>query len=152
MRELLLGLCVAGLVGTAAHAADGLITLASTHSVVSTMDRLEGAVREKGLTVFARIDHSAGAHGAGLELPPTQLLVFGNPRVGTPLMGCARTVGIDLPQKALVWEDDAGKVWLAYNDPAYLAERHQLAGCEAVLEKVNVVLGSLAAAAAPPTR
>ncbi len=122
-------------------AADGLVTLASAHSVKTTVDRLENTLKKKGLTVFARIDHAAGARKVDKPLPPTELLIFGNPKVGTPLVQCARTMAIDLPQKALVWEDKAGKVWLAYNDPLYLAARHGMPGCDKVLNKVAKVLG-----------
>jgi uncharacterized protein (DUF302 family) len=90
------------------------------------MDSLENLVRNKGLTVFARIDHAAGAAEVGEEMLPTQLLMFGNPAIGTNLMTSQRTVGVDLPIKVLIWEEPDGKVWIAYNDPAYLAERHDI--------------------------
>jgi uncharacterized protein (DUF302 family) len=90
------------------------------------MDRLETAVKAKGMTVFARIDHAAGAKAVGLSLRPTELLIFGNAKGGTPLMQSAQTIGIDLPLKALVWEDASGKTWLSYNDPSWLAKRHGL--------------------------
>ena len=133
-----------------AYAADGVIMIKSPHSVQNTMDRLEKVLNEKGMTVFVRVDHAAGATKAGMELRPTQLLIFGNPKVGTPLMLCEQTVAIDLPQKALVWEDDAGKVWLGYNDPAYLANRHAITGCDEVLAKVSGALGNFAKAATAP--
>jgi uncharacterized protein (DUF302 family) len=105
----------------------GLITIASAHSVAKTIDRLEAEVKSKGMTVFARIDHAAGAQAAGLALRPTELLIFGNAKGGTPLMQARQSIGIDLPLKALAFEDAAGKVWLTYNDPAWLAARHGLA-------------------------
>ena len=108
-------------------AENGLVTIASTHSVKETIDRLEAEVKAKGLTVFARIDHAAGASAAGLPLRPTELLILGNAKGGTPLMQAAQTIGIDLPLKALAWEDATGKVWLSYNDPAWLAGRHGIA-------------------------
>jgi uncharacterized protein (DUF302 family) len=108
-------------------AEDGLTTIASQHSVKATIDRLESAAKAKGLTIFARIDHAAGATSVGLPLRPTELLIFGNARGGTPLMQLAQTVGIDLPLKVLAWEDAAGKTWLSYNEPAWLAERHGVA-------------------------
>jgi len=108
--------------------ADGLIAVPSTFAPKETMDRLEAAVRAKGMMVFARIDHAAGAAEAGLPLRPTELLVFGNAKGGTPLMQENQTIGIDLPLKALVYEDASGKVWLAYNDPRWLAGRHKLGG------------------------
>ena len=118
-------------VGAAAAAAavEGLIMLKSPHSVAVTMDRLEDAVKKRELKVFARIDHAAGAASIGQSLRPTQLLIFGNPQGGTPFMACAQTVRIDLPLKALVWEDAAGQVWLGYKDPPYLAKRHVVADC-----------------------
>jgi uncharacterized protein (DUF302 family) len=107
--------------------ADGLVNVPSGHSVKETVDRLESAAKSKGLTVFARIDHAAGALEAGLALRPTELLIVGNAKAGTPLMQSLQTVGIDLPLKALVWEDSSGKVWLSFNDPVWLAARHGLA-------------------------
>src|SRR5262249_56845935 len=89
-----------------------------------TMDRLEAAVKAKGLTIFARIDHAAGAAEVGLSLRPTAVLIFGNAKAGTPLMQSNQTTGIDLPLKALVWQDESGKTWLSYNDPNWLANRH----------------------------
>ena len=103
---------------------DGLMTLPSTHGPKETMSRLEAAVKAKGMTVFARIDHAAGAAGVGLPLRPTELLIFGNARAGTPLMQSVQTIAIDLPLKALVWQDDAGSTWLSYSDPRWLAKRH----------------------------
>ncbi len=106
---------------------NGLITLPSAHDVTETIDQFEAAAKARGLTIFARIDHAAGAKAAGLELRPTTLLIFGNAKAGTPLMQSRQTIGIDLPLKVLAWEDAAGKVWLSYNDPAWLAARHRLA-------------------------
>jgi uncharacterized protein (DUF302 family) len=91
------------------------------------MNRLEAAVQAKGMTVFARIDHAAGAAAAGLSLKPTELLIFGNAKGGTPLMQANQTIGIDLPLKPLVWEDSLGATWLLYNDPGWFAKRHELA-------------------------
>ncbi len=104
--------------------ADGLSTIPSNHSVKATIDRLETEVKAKGMLVFARVDHGKGAHDIGMELRPTELLIFGHPRGGTPLMQAQQTAGIDLPLKALAWEDAAGKVWLAYDDPERIAARH----------------------------
>jgi uncharacterized protein (DUF302 family) len=103
---------------------NGLMTLPSAHGAKQTMDRLAAEVKAKGLTVFARIDHAAGTKEAGMALRPTELLIFGDARGGTPLMQVNQTIGIDLPLKALVWEDAGGKVWLSYNEPAWLAHRH----------------------------
>jgi len=103
---------------------DGLTTISSKFGPKETMDRLETAVRSKGLTVFARIDHAAGAAAVGMQLRPTEVLIFGNARGGTPLMQANQVTGIDLPLKALVHQDAAGKVWLSYNDPAWIARHH----------------------------
>jgi uncharacterized protein (DUF302 family) len=105
----------------------GLMTVASQHRVKTTLDRLETAAKAKGMLIFARIDHAAGATSVGLLLRPTELLIFGNALGGTPLMQLAQTIGIDLPLKALAWEDAAGKTWLSYNVPAWLAARHGVA-------------------------
>jgi uncharacterized protein (DUF302 family) len=109
-------------------AAQGLVTIQSSYGPKDTMDRLEAEVKAKGMTVFARIDHAAGAAGMGLSLRPTELLIFGNAKGGMPLMQSVQTIGIDLPLKALVWQDASGKTWLSYNDPAWLVERHGLSG------------------------
>jgi uncharacterized protein (DUF302 family) len=129
-------------------AADGLITLRSNNDPKTTTDRLESAVKTKGLTVFARIDHAAGANEVGLPLAPTELLIFGNARGGTPLMQAAQTIGIDLPLKALVWQDAAGTTWLSYNDPAWLAQRHGLGHTvDAAVAALGAVLDALATTA-----
>ena len=122
---------------------NGLTTVPSRHSVQETINRLESIVKARGLRVFARIDFAADAQQAGLAMPPTQLLIFGNPKAGTPLMLASPSVAIDLPLKALAWEDAAGKVWISYNKPEYLKERHGLpdnlvqniAGAKALVEK-----------------
>ena len=117
---------------SSAQAADGIIAVKSPRNAKETMNRLEKLARQKGLNVFARIDHAAGAAKVWKSLRPTEVLIFGNARGGTPFMECAQSVGIDLPLKALVWEDASGQVWLGYNDPAFLAERHGVAKCPAV--------------------
>ena len=115
-----------------AFGADGMTSLRSPHAAKETMNRFETNARQSGLEVFARIDHAAGALKIGNSLRPTEVLVFGNPQGGTPLLVCTQTAGIDLPLKALVWEDAQGQVWLGYNDPAFLAARHGAAQCPAV--------------------
>jgi uncharacterized protein (DUF302 family) len=128
---------------------DGLISVASSHGPKDTMDRLEAEVKAKGATVFAHVDHAAGAIAAGLPLRPTDLLIFGNAKGGTPLMQAAQTIGIDLPLKVLVWEDAAGKTWLSYNDPAWLAHRHALStDSETVVKALGGMLKAVTAAAA----
>ena len=109
---------------------NGLITVASHHSVKETMDRLEASLMGRGVTIFARIDHAAGATEAGMELRPTELIVFGNPKAGTPLMQAKQTIGLDLPLRMLGWQDADGRTWLTYNDIGWLAKRHGL-GSEA---------------------
>ena len=105
---------------------NGLISHASPYSVPETLDRLEAILRAKSITVFARIDHSGEAAKVGLTMPPTQLLIFGNPKGGTPIMLAAPLAAIDLPLKALAWQDTDGKVWLSFNDPHYLQSRYDL--------------------------
>lgn len=133
MKRLLLVLC-ASLLGlsSSAFGADGVIAIKSPFGARDTMNRFEENVKQRGLSVFARIDHAAGAAKIGKTLRPTEVLIFGNPQGGTPFMECAQSVGIDLPLKALVWEDAQGQVWLGYNDPAFLANRHGAARCPAV--------------------
>src|SRR6266576_1681028 len=114
---------------------EGLTSIRSRFSPKETMDRLEAEIRARGMTVFAQIDHSAGAVEAGLTLRPTELIIFGNARGGTPLMQSAQTVGIDLPLKALVWQDAAGKTWLSYNEPSWMVQRHHVTSAEQVVSK-----------------
>jgi uncharacterized protein (DUF302 family) len=129
--------------------AQGLVTLESSFGPQDTLSRLEAAVRAKGMTVFARIDHAAGATAAGLSLRPTEVLVFGNAKAGTPLMHAVQTIGLDLPLRALVWQDASGKTWLSYNDPAWLAERHGLGG--GTQATVSIMTGALDAVAKAAT-
>lgn len=126
---------------------NGLVHVKSAHSVAATADKLVTVLNNKGMTVFDRINHSAGAEKVGQQLPATELVIFGNPKVGTPLMQCARSVAIDLPQKALIWEDESGTVWFSYNSPDYLKARHQIAGCDEVVKKVAGALANFAKAA-----
>lgn len=129
--------------GSLAAAADGLVVVKSPYSAKDTMNRLEEIVKKRGLNVFARIDHAAGAAKIGKVLRPTEILIFGNPQGGTPLMECAQSAGIDLPLKALVWEDATSQVWLGYNDPAFLAQRHGVAQCP-VVENLRKALAGIA--------
>ena len=129
-------------------AANGLTTLRSSFGPKDTMDKLEAEVKAKGMTVFARIDHAAGAAGVGLTLRPTEVLIFGNAKAGTPLMQAAQTIGIDLPLKALVWQEAAGATWLSYNDPSWLAKRHGLGHeVEAALNAMTAALAAVVKAA-----
>ncbi len=126
------------------HAGDGLVRLKSVSSVTDTADKLEAVLRAKGMTVFTRINHAQGAKSVGLSLMPTEVVIFGNPKIGTLLMNCSPQVAIDLPQKALIQQDKDGQVWLSYNDPQYLAERHDIQGCEQPLKKVSGALNKFA--------
>jgi uncharacterized protein (DUF302 family) len=129
-------------------AIDGLTTIASSLGPKQTMDRLEAEIKAKGLTVFARIDHAAGAGQVGLALRPTEVLIFGNARGGTPLMQSSQTAGIDLPLKCLVWQDDAGKTWLSYDEPGWIAQRHRLGGgVDAAVKAMAAMLGTVTKAA-----
>ena len=132
-------------------AVDGLTSIASRFGPNETMNRLEAEVKARGMTVFARIDHAAGAVEAGLSLRPTEILIFGNAKTGTPLMQAVQTIAIDLPLKALVWQDASGDTWLSYNDPAWLAQRHRLGhDTEAVIGGMAVALGAIARTATSP--
>ncbi|MEY2485412.1 MAG: hypothetical protein QOH39_1060 [Verrucomicrobiota bacterium] len=127
---------------------EGLTSIQSGFGPKETMNRLDAEIRTKGMTVFARIDHAAGAAEVGLTLPPTELIIFGNARGGTPLMQSEQTVGIDLPLKALVWEDAAGKTWLSYNEPGWIAQRHNIANAEQVVNSMGTALSAIARTAA----
>jgi uncharacterized protein (DUF302 family) len=127
-----------------AFASDGMISIKSKHSVKKTSKRLVKALNEKGMTVFDTIDHKKGAKKVGKKLRPTTLVIFGNPKIGTPLMHCSQSIALDLPQKALIWKDKNGQVWYTYNDPQYLAKRHNINGCDKVLAKVSKALANFA--------
>ena len=127
---------------------EGLTSIRSRFGPKETMERLQAEIRAQGMTVFARIDHAAGAAAVGLTLPPTELIVFGNARGGTPLMQSVQTVGIDLPLKALVWEDTPGKTWISYNEPSWIAQRHSVASAEPVVSKMAAALSAMSKAAA----
>jgi uncharacterized protein (DUF302 family) len=125
--------------------APGLTSKQSPFGAKEKMDRLEAALKAGGAAIFARIDHAAGAASAGMELRPTEVIVFGNPKGGTPLMQAEQTIGIDLPLKALVWQDAAGVVWLSYNEPGWLAERHGLGSrAAAAVTALTAMLRALA--------
>ncbi len=128
---------------------DGLVTVACRHSVKEAIDRLEAALRAKGVTVFARVDHAAGAATVDMPLRPTEVLIFGNPKAGTPLMQEKQTIGLDLPLKILAWEDEKGSVWLTYNAPEWLARRYGLGdSAKPAVEALSIVLANFAKAAA----
>ena len=150
MRSSIIALTLIVAFALPVSADTGITNVKSAHDVKKTADRLESVLKEKGMTVFLRVNHGEGARKVGIQLRPTELVIFGNPKVGAPLMQCGQTIGIDLPQKALIWQDEDGQVWLTYNDPRYLAKRHGIDGCEPVLDKVQNALKNFARAATQP--
>ena len=133
---------------TTTAAMNGLVIIETTRSVTETLDRVEDVLAQNGVTVFARIDHGAGAASIGQDLPPAQLLIFGNPNIGTPLIADTSTIGIDLPLKLLAWQDRDGKNWLAYYDPAILTARHGITGQDLIVGRITGALSRLTAQAA----
>ncbi len=123
---------------------DGMIANLSKFDPKATADRLAAAVGRRGMTVLARVDHAAAARAAGMDLRPTEVLLFGNPKAGTPLMQAAQTAGIDLPLKALIWRDAEGRTWLGYNDPGRIAERHGIEGAQETIAKMRAALAAVA--------
>ncbi len=150
MIEKMASILFSVLFSNAVVAAESVISVESNYSVKETAERFEKILENKGFTLFARIDHGKNASNVDLDLAPAEVLIFGNPKVGTALMQCSKTVAIDLPQKALFWEDVEGQVWLSYNSPEYLKQRHQLQGCDQVVSKISKVLGELSRAATSP--
>jgi uncharacterized protein (DUF302 family) len=128
--------------------AEGLTTIPSNFDPKETVDRLRAEIRSKGLTIFAQIDHSAGAAEAGLTLGPTNLIIFGNARGGTPLMQASQTAGIDLPLKALVWQDAGGKTWLSYNEPSWIVQRQGLGVRAEIVDNMTAALSAISRKAA----
>jgi uncharacterized protein (DUF302 family) len=147
MRNLLLAALVLLVSTVPTLAADGVINVKSEYGVSETTDRLIEVLNKKGMTIFNRVKHSEGASSVGIELRDTELVIFGNPKVGSPLMQCQQSVAIDLPQKALIWKDEQNHVWISYNDPYYLVKRHSVLGCEEVIEKISKALAGIAKAA-----
>jgi uncharacterized protein (DUF302 family) len=145
LSRALIFVAVTWVLGAQAMATDGLITVRSEFGPKETMSRLEAEIKAKGLTVFAHIDHAAGAAEVGLQLRPTDLIIFGNAKGGTPLMESVQTIGIDLPLKALVWQDASGDTWLSYNDPAWFAKRHGVdPKAQPAIEGISAALSALA--------
>jgi uncharacterized protein (DUF302 family) len=124
-----------------------MVMLSSAHSAADTVERLKALLAKKGIRLFAHIDHAAEAHKAGLRLRPTQVLIFGNPQAGTLLMQSRQTIGLDLPLRALVWEEEAGKVWLTYHPPKSLARLHQVLDRDDAVTSLQAGLAALARAA-----
>jgi uncharacterized protein (DUF302 family) len=125
-----------------ADTADGMIRIKSANSVAVTLDKLEAALQTKGMTIFKRVPHSEGAKSVGLKIRDTELLIFGNPKIGTLLMQCKQSAALDLPLKALAYKDKDGQVWLAYNDPGYIAKRHHVSNCSQVINKMSKALAN----------
>lgn len=132
---------------TSLNTKNGLITLQSNHSVNDTADKLASIIESKGMKVFARVDHQKNAQGVNLTLRPTQVIIFGNPKAGTPLMNCEQSVAIDLPQKILISEGADKRVWLSYNNPEYLKSRHNIKGCDSEIDNISKALNNVSKAA-----
>ena len=131
-------------------AANGLISKKSPHSVSVTLDRLAQALGDKGVTIVTRWRHDAGAAKVGIPLRPTELLIFGNPKLGSHFFTSQQIAGIDLPMRALAWEDEHGQVWLSYNDPAYIADRHGISNRDKIVQKMTAALDKFSATAVAP--
>ena len=132
------------------HDSDGMITIKSANSVKVTLDKLEAVLKKKGITIAVRWSHSDNGNKVGIPLRPTELLIFGNPKLGTNMFTSNQTSGIDLPMKALAWEDEKGQVWLTYNDPAYIAKRHNIKDRAKIVAKMTGALGKLTGVATKP--
>lgn len=148
MKRIILSVIAVLLYAVPLMAAEGVITVQSNFDVEETANRMEKILNEKGMTIFNRIKHSEGARSVGIEIRDTELLIFGNPKVGSPLMKCQQIIAIDLPQKALIWQDNTDVVHISYNDPGYLQSRHNVSGCEEVFTKVGKALAGITKAAA----
>jgi uncharacterized protein (DUF302 family) len=148
MKRLFILISLVVLVPIMSVAGDnGMISKKSNFSVKVTLDRLENVLRKKGITIVTRWSHHAGAKKAGIDLRPTELLIFGNPKMGSHFFTSNQTAGIDLPMKALAWKDEKGQVWLTYNDPVYIANRHGINDRPAIVKKMTGALNNLTNAA-----
>jgi len=147
MKIPLLAILVVLIISAPVYAVEGMIDVKSSFGAKETGDRLESVLTEKGMTIFNRVKHSETAKNAGVELRETELIIFGNPKAGSPLMKCQQSVAIDLPQKALIWKDSEDNVWISYNDPGYLEKRHNISNCEEVIAKIEKALADIAKAA-----
>jgi uncharacterized protein (DUF302 family) len=148
MKALIFAILVVLIMTVSAYAAEGMVDVKSSFEVKETGDRLESVLKEKGMTIFNRINHSEAAKNVGVKLRETELIIFGNPKVGSPLIKCQQSVAIDLPQKALIWKDSEGKTWISYNDPRYLSKRHNISNCKEVISKIEKALAGIAKTAA----
>jgi uncharacterized protein (DUF302 family) len=147
MIKLILTILAVLIMSVPAYAVEGMIDVKSSFGVKETEDRLENVLKEKGMTIFNRVKHSDAAKNVGVELRETELIIFENPKVGSPLMKCEQSVAIDLPQKALIWKDGEGTVWISYNNSRYLEERHTISNCEEVISKIEKALAGITKAA-----
>jgi uncharacterized protein (DUF302 family) len=148
MKKLILAILVALTMTVPLYAAEGMVDVKSSFGVKETGERLERILKEKGMTIFNRVKHSEAAKKVGVELRETELIIFGNPKVGSPLMKCQISVAIDLPQKALIWRDIEEQTWISYNDPRYLQKRHNISNCDEVISKIEKALSGITKAAA----
>jgi len=148
MKTLIPAVLIVLMLTVSAYAAEGMVDVKSSFGVKETADRLESVLKEKGMTLFNRVKHSEAAQNVGVDLREAQLIIFGNPQVGSPLMKCQKSVAIDLPQKALIWRDSEGNTWLSYNDPMYLKKRHNISNCKELFSKIDKALAGIAKAAA----
>jgi len=148
MKTLIPAILVALIMAVLSYAAEGMVDVKSSFGVKKTADRLESILKDKGMTIFNRIKHSQAAKKVGVKLRETELIIFGNPKVGSPLMKCQQSVAIDLPQKALIWKDSEGETWISYNNPGYLAKRHSISNCKKVISKIEKALTGITKAAA----
>jgi len=135
---------------TAQAEVKGFIVKKSPHSVAETLNRLENVLKKKGITIFARVEHSQSAKKLKIDLRPTTLLIFGNPKLGSHFFTSHQTAGIDLPMKALAWKDEKGQVWLGYNDPQYIADRHGITDRAEIVKKMSGALDKLTNVAIKP--
>jgi uncharacterized protein (DUF302 family) len=147
MKKLIALIFCSFFISNYVSATNSLISIESEFSSKETADRFTAILKNKGLTLFARIDHQHNATSVNLKLRETEVIIFGNPNVGTPLMQCSQEFAIDLPQKVLIWTDIENKVWISYNNPEYLKNRHNLEGCDELINKVSRVLKGLTGAA-----
>ena len=143
MRRLFLAICLLLLLPLAARADDGLVRKQSASDVKTTIDRMESILKERGIGIVARLDHAANAKSVGMELRRTELLLFGNPKLGTPVMQAAQAAAIDLPMKVVAMQDADGKVWLIYNKPSHMQARHGIAGADKQLQTMAGALDKL---------
>ncbi|UCH79743.1 MAG: DUF302 domain-containing protein [Nitrospiraceae bacterium] len=147
MKTLLLAFLLVLFISVPSYAAEGMMDVESSFGVKETGDKLERVLKEKGMTIFNRVKHSEAAKHVGVDLRETELIIFGNPKVESPLIKCQQSVAIDLPQKALIWKDSEDKVWIPYNNPGYLKKRHNISNCEEVISKIEKALAGIAKAA-----